>query len=127
MAGNLDALEIMRQLDAGQIAARLEQIKDEQRALKILMRAAQQKPASNGKPPDASPPANSLKFPIAELITRLQAMPPGTTYEQAGEAEFHGGQSVVEGKQLGTGYTLKLTFVEGIKPEESNHAADSPA
>ena len=52
-------------------------------------------------------PSNRLRYPISELIAKLQALPPGTTYEEQ-EPEFD--------CDLGTGYTLKIDIVEGFNP-----------
>ena len=58
-------------------------------------------------------PSNALPHSIAELIAKLQELPPGTTYEEV-EGEFHGGQCELDGKCLGTGYQMRVNIVLGI-------------
>lgn len=63
---------------------------------------------------DDNKPANALKYPIEQLIKQLQALPPGTTFEEE-EGEYHGGQCVIDGKKLGTGYKRRINIVEGVQ------------
>lgn len=58
-------------------------------------------------------PNNALEKPISELIEKLKSLPPGTTYREE-EGEFYGGQCVINGKNLGTGYLMKISVVEGV-------------
>jgi hypothetical protein len=65
------------------------------------------------KPDDDNTPDNELERPILDLVERLLALPPGTTYKEE-EPLFYGGQTIMEGKTLGTGYQLRIDIVEGI-------------
>lgn len=71
-------------------------------------------------PQDAAPaknrtPSNALKWPIIDLIKRLQSLPEGTTYEYDNDpSDFWGGE--VPDMDLGTGYQLKVNIVEGFNP-----------
>lgn len=58
-------------------------------------------------------PKNALPGDIAQLIERLQRLPPGTTFEEV-EGEFWGGE--VPSDTLGTGYQLRINVVEGFNP-----------
>lgn len=58
-------------------------------------------------------PDNALKYPISELIEKLQKLPPETTFEYDGDQEFFGGQCTNGSTKLGTGYAFKVSIIEG--------------
>ena len=67
--------------------------------------------------PARAKPSNKLKHPISDLIARLEKLPPGSTYEEV-DGELFGGQAIINGKTLGTGYQLRINVVEGIVSEK---------
>lgn len=58
-------------------------------------------------------PSNKLEYPIEQLIAKLQALPPGTTYEEETTA-FYGGET--PNHTAGTSYQLQIDVVEGFNP-----------